>query len=130
MTLSGVLEHLRQLEKAGVVLPEPGIFGEEPDARRTTHFLEGRDRVEQVLQHLKCEMMNPLRAGLIFAETAPAKIARQIQGIKVGLIGKEIKRLESTCAHAVYNKEPSQFPQQNTTNRHKRSFLSLQPNVL
>ena len=93
MTLSGVLKHMKELEKAGVVRHEPGIFAETPDARKTIYFLEGRERVERLLQQLESDIMSPLRAGLIFGETA--KMARQIQGMRSGLMGKEKKGLES-----------------------------------
>jgi len=93
MTLSGVLKHMRELEKAGLVRQQPGIFAEKPDARKTLYFLEGRERVEKVLLQLENDVINPLRAGVIFGETA--KIARRIQGMKYGLIEKEKARLES-----------------------------------
>jgi len=93
MTLSGVLKHMRELEKAGLVRHEPGIFAEKPDARKTLYFLEGRERVEKVLQQLENDIVNPLRAGVIFSETA--KIARRIQGMRYGLVDKEKRCLES-----------------------------------
>jgi len=96
MTLSGVLKHMRELEKAGLVRHEPGIFAEKPDARKTIYFLEGRERVEKVLQGLENEIVNSLRAGTVFGETA--RIARQIQGIRREFVGKEKKRLESLLA--------------------------------
>lgn len=93
MTLSGVLKHMKALEKAGLVRHQPGIFAEKPDARKTIYFLEGRERVEKVLRQLENDIINPLRAGVIFGETA--KIFRQIQGMPHGLVGKDKKRLES-----------------------------------
>jgi len=93
MTLSGVLKHMRELEKAGLVRHEPGIFAEKPDARKTLYFLEGRERVEKVLQQLENDIVNPLRAGVIFSETG--KIARRVQGMRHGLVNKEKVRLES-----------------------------------
>lgn len=96
MTLSGVLKHTRELENAGIVRHEPGIFAEKPDARKTLYFLEGRERVERVLHQLENDIVNVLRAGVIFCETA--KAARQIEGMRGGLIGKEKKHLESLLA--------------------------------
>jgi DNA-binding transcriptional ArsR family regulator len=93
MTLSGVLKHMRELEKAGLVRHEPGIFAEKPDARKTLYFLEGRERVEKVLQQLEGDIVSPLRAGVIFSETA--KIARRVQGMRHGLVNKEKVHLES-----------------------------------
>ena len=96
MTLSGVLKHMRELEKAGLVRHEPGIFAEKPDARKTIYFLEGRERVEKVLKGLENEIVNSLQAGVVFGETA--RIARQISGMRRELVGKEKKRLESLLA--------------------------------
>lgn len=96
MTLSGVLKHMKGLEKAGLVRHEPGIFAEKPDARKTIYFLEGRERVEKVLQKLKDDIVDPLRAGVIFCETAD--FVRRIQGVGRGLTGNERRRLESLLA--------------------------------
>jgi hypothetical protein len=93
MTLSGVLKHMKELEKAGLVRHESGIFVEKPDARKTIYFLEGRERVEKMLRQLKTDIVNPLRAGVLFNETA--KVARRIQGMRRGLIEKEKERLKS-----------------------------------
>lgn len=93
MTLSGVLKHMKELEEAGLVRHQPGIFAEKPDARKAIYFLEGRERVERVVQQLENDIINPLRAGAIFGKTA--KIFRQIQGMPRGLIGRDRKRLES-----------------------------------
>jgi len=96
MTLSGVLKHMKALEKAGLVRHQPGIFAEKPDARKAIYFLEGRERVEKVLQRLENDIMNPLQAGVVFGETA--KVFREIQGMRGGLIGKDKKSLESLLA--------------------------------
>jgi predicted transcriptional regulator len=93
MTLSGVLKHMKELEKTGFVRHESGIFIGKPDARKTIYFLEGRERVEKMLQQLETDIMNPLHAGVLFSETA--KVARRIQGIRRGLIEKEKERLNS-----------------------------------
>lgn len=99
MTLSGVLKHMRELEKAGLVRSEPGIFSETPDARKTIYFLQGRERVEQVLRCLEIDVIERLRAGMIFDETA--KIARRVQGMNrpSGQDGKgRLEYLLSECA--------------------------------
>lgn len=93
MTLSGVLKHMKELEKAGMVRRESGIFGEKPDARKTIYFLEGRERVERVLHLLENDLMSQLRAGVIFAETA--QMAHQIEGTRRELTGKEKEHLAS-----------------------------------
>jgi len=96
MTLSGVLKHMKELEKIGIVRSEAGIFAETPDARKTIYFLEGRERVEKVLQHIQSDIADPLRAGLIFNEAS--KLARQLQGARHGLAGEERNQLESLLA--------------------------------
>jgi DNA-binding transcriptional ArsR family regulator len=96
MTLSGVLKHMKELEKIGVVRCEAGIFAETPDARKTIYFLEGRERVEGILQHLQGDIVDPLRAGLIFSEAS--KLARQLQGARYGLTGEQRSQLESLLA--------------------------------
>jgi len=93
MTLSGVLKHMKELEKAGLVRHESGIFVEKPDARKTIYFLEGRERVEKMLRQLETDIVNSLRAGVLFNETA--KVARRIQGMRHGLIEKEKEHLKS-----------------------------------
>lgn len=87
MTLSGVLKHMRELEKAGIVRHEPGIYAEKPDARKTIYSLEGRERIEKVLQLLEGEVVRALRAGVLFGETA--RVARQMQGARQGSFEKE-----------------------------------------
>jgi len=96
MTLSGVLKHMKELEKIGIVRSEAGIFAETPDARKTIYFLEGRERVEKVLQHIQSDIADPLGAGLMFNEAS--KLARQLQGARHGLAGEERNQLESLLA--------------------------------
>ena len=94
MTLSGVLKHMKELEKAGIVRHEPGIFTDKPDARKTIYSLEGRERVEKALHLLENEVIPALRVGVIFSETV--RLARQIQGNRHGPSEKE--RLEALLA--------------------------------
>jgi len=96
MTLSGVLKHMRELEKAGLVRHEPGIFGEKPDARKTIYFLEGRERVKKLLMLLESDIISLLRVGVVFGEVA--KIARQMLGTGHNLSDRDKKRLESLIA--------------------------------
>jgi hypothetical protein len=93
MTLSGVLKHMRELEKAGLVRHEPGIFAKTPDARKTIYFLEGRERISKIMEHLEADVKDPLKAGLIFHETG--EVARAIQGMRHELLREEKERLES-----------------------------------
>jgi hypothetical protein len=93
ITLPGLLKHMKELEDAGIVQKESGAFLPTPDARKTVYLLEGRERVEKILQQLEGDVMNLLLAGVIFSETA--KLARRIQGIGGKLVKEERERLES-----------------------------------
>jgi len=93
MTLSGVMKHMKQLEKAGVIRHESGVFAKRPDARKTIYLLEGRERVERLLRMLENEILKPLQAGAIFAKTA--KLAREVQRIGRELSKENSNLLES-----------------------------------
>jgi hypothetical protein len=58
--------------------------------------LEGRERVEKILQQLEGNVGNLLLAGATFSETA--KLARKVQGIGPKLVKEERNRLESLLA--------------------------------
>jgi DNA-binding transcriptional ArsR family regulator len=96
MTLPGLLKHMKELEDAGIVQRESGAFLPTPDARKTVYLLEGRERVEKILQQLEGNVGNLLLAGAIFSETA--KLARKVQGIGPKLVKEERNRLESLLA--------------------------------
>lgn len=93
ITLPGLLKHMKELEDAGIVQKESGAFLPTPDARKTIYLLEGRERVEKILQQLEGDVMKLLLAGVIFSETA--KLARRVQGIGGKLVKEERERLES-----------------------------------
>jgi DNA-binding transcriptional ArsR family regulator len=93
MSLPGLLKHMRELEDAGIVRQESGLFAKVADARKTIYTLEGRRRVEGMLQQLEENVANPLMAGLVFCETAG--LARRIQGIEAGATREERRRLSS-----------------------------------
>lgn len=96
MTLPGLLKHMRQLEEAGIVRHESGAFAKKPDARKTVYILEGKERIEKLLQQLEENVGNLLNAGVIFSETA--KKARLIQGMEAHMSKKEINSFESLLA--------------------------------
>jgi len=96
MTLPGVLKHMKELENAGIVRHESGVFAEIPDARKTIYLLEGKERVEKILKQLEENILDPLVAGAIFKETA--RLARKAQGLGPGLSREEINQLESLLA--------------------------------
>ena len=96
MSLPGVLKHMRELQDAGIVRRESGVFAEKPDARKAIYMLEGKERVEKILQQLERKVVDPLLAGVTFSETA--KLARKLQSTGPGQVKEEIKRLESLLA--------------------------------
>jgi len=96
MTLPGVLKHMKELENAGIVRRESGIFAEKPDARKTMYMLEGRERVQKIIQQLQENVTGPLQAGVIFSRTA--EIARKIQGMGPRMAKEERARLEDLLA--------------------------------
>lgn len=96
ITLPGLLKHMKELEDAGIVQKQSGAFLPKPDARKTIYLLEGRERVENILQQLERNVMNLLLAGVIFSETT--KLARRVQRTEQGLVKEERERLESLLA--------------------------------
>ena len=93
ITLPGLLKHMKELENAGLVRHESGIFAEKPDARKTIYILQGKERVEKLMHYLEEDIKSNLVAGKIFSEAS--KLARKIQGMGRGLGKKEIVRFES-----------------------------------
>jgi hypothetical protein len=66
------------------------------DARKTLYTLQGKERVEKILQQLETNVADPLEAGVIFSETA--KLARQVQGVGAPVTKEEQRRLEPLLA--------------------------------
>jgi DNA-binding transcriptional ArsR family regulator len=93
MSLPGVLKHMRELQDAGIVRQESGVFAKVSDARKTIYTLEGKKRVEKTLQQLEDNVANPLLAGLVFRETA--ELARKVEGVGSMVVRGERTRLES-----------------------------------
>jgi DNA-binding transcriptional ArsR family regulator len=96
ITLPGLLKHIKQLEEVGIVRHESGIFARKPDARKTIYSLEGKERVEKLLQCLENDVGNPLKTGVIFSETT--KTARLVQGMGPNVLEEEIEYLKSLLA--------------------------------
>jgi len=92
MTLPGLLKHIKILEDVGIVTQESGAFLPAPDARKTVYLLEGKERVEKILEQLEGNLGNLLMAGALFSETA--KLARKVQRTRHKLVKEERKRLE------------------------------------
>ncbi len=68
MTLPGLLKHLKELEDAGIVRHESGVFAQVSDARKTIYTLQGKERVEKMLQQLEDNVANPLKLDLYSAK--------------------------------------------------------------
>jgi len=93
MSLPGLLKHMRELEDTGIVRQESGLFAKVADARKTIYTLEGKTRVETMLQQLEENVAKPLMAGLVFCETA--ELARRIQGMGSVATREERRHLSS-----------------------------------
>jgi DNA-binding transcriptional ArsR family regulator len=93
MSLPGLLKHMRELQDAGIVRQESGLFAKVSDARKTIYTLEGKNRVEKMLDDLESKVANPLVAGLVFSETG--ELARKVQGIGAMASKEEKRRLAS-----------------------------------
>jgi DNA-binding transcriptional ArsR family regulator len=96
MTLPGLLKHMKELEDAGIVRHESGIYAEKPDARKTIYILEGKERIQKVLKLLEEKIATPLVAGLVFNETS--KLARRLQGMGDRSAREERESLKSLIA--------------------------------
>lgn len=98
ITLPGVLKHMRELEKAGIVRHESGIYSEKPDARKTIYILQGKERVQRIMDLLEKNISTILAAGIVFNETA--KLARRLQGVGRRISDEEqasLKELIAKC---------------------------------
>jgi predicted transcriptional regulator len=98
ITLPGVLKHMKELEKAGIVRHESGIYSEKPDARKTIYILQGKERVQRIMDLLEKSIGAILNAGIVFTETG--KLARRLQGVgrKIGEDEREsLKTLIAKC---------------------------------
>lgn len=93
ITLPGLLKHMKQLEAAGIVRHESGIFANKPDARKTVYSLQGKERVEKLLLFLENNVWNLLQTGVTFSETA--KVAQRVQRMGTNVPKEEIGRLKS-----------------------------------
>ena len=95
ITLPGLFKHMKKLEIAGIVRKESGgLILDEPDARKTIYLLEGKERVEKILEQLG-GVVEMLRAGVIFRKTAT--LSRKVQW-GVHLCTREKDSLESLLA--------------------------------
>jgi len=96
MSMPGVLKHMRELERTGIVRRESGAFMDKPDARKTIYMLEGKERVEKILDTLEKDVGTWLKVGVVFGETA--KLARRIQGMGSRATDKEREKLTALLA--------------------------------
>ena len=106
ITLPGLLKHMKELEDAGIVRRESGVFAKVPDARKTIYILEGKERVERILKKLR-SIEHPLVAGRVFAETA--RLVRKIQGIGATLITDEEKKNVASLLNQCESNEVSRY---------------------
>ncbi len=77
ISLPGLLRHVRELENAGIIRQDSGFLLPTPDARTRVYIIQGKDRVEEVLQGL-VTLKTKLTAGMVFSELS--KCARYLMG--------------------------------------------------
>lgn len=103
LSLPGLLKHMKLLEDAGVVRKEPGWILREPDARKAVYFLEGKERVERILQQI-AGAGDLLLAGETFKKTS--RLARRVDGFDPKMSAEErkhFKTLVEKCeSHGIY----------------------------
>jgi predicted ArsR family transcriptional regulator len=93
ITLPGALKHMRELENAGIVRHESGIYSEKPDARKTIYILQGKERVQKIMDLLEKDIASIMDAGIVFTETS--KLARRLQGVGRRITDEERESLKT-----------------------------------
>ena len=93
ITLPGVLKHMRELERAGIVRHESGIYSEKPDARKTIYMLQGKERVAKIMELLEKNVASILNAGIVMTETS--RLSRRLQGIGRKISDEERENLKA-----------------------------------
>lgn len=92
ITLSGLLKHMADLERVGIVRHDSGIFREPPDARKSVYLIQGKDRVIRVLKTLS-GLGSELAAGKAFCELS--RLARSVLAAGTIPQPRERKSLEN-----------------------------------
>jgi predicted transcriptional regulator len=95
MSLPGVLKHMKELENAGIIRHESGIYADKPDARKTIYILEGKDRIQKILNQLE-NVTYYLMTGVIFNQTS--QLARKLQGTSSKFTREEKETFKSLLA--------------------------------
>jgi predicted transcriptional regulator len=96
ITLPGVLKHMRELEKAGIVRHESGIYSEKPDARKTIYILQGKERVQKIMDLLEKNVATILNAGIVVTDAS--RLARRLQGVGRKITEEEAESLKNLIA--------------------------------
>jgi predicted transcriptional regulator len=96
ITLPGVLKHMKELEEAGMLRRESGAFIKKPDARKTIYMLEGKERVQKIMNQLENDVGNMLKAGAMFSKTS--NLARKIQRVGGKPMKQDKEQLKSLIA--------------------------------
>lgn len=96
ITLPGVLKHMRELERAGIVRHESGIYSDKPDARKTIYLLQGKERVAKIMELLEKNVASILNAGIVITETS--RLARRLQGVGRKMTDEEKENLKALVA--------------------------------
>ena len=103
LTLPGLLRHMRKLEDVGLVRQESGGFLPNPDARRRVYLIQGKERVEKILQSWS-ELSETLKASTAFSKLT--RMARTVFSRGMIPLGKDAaafeKLLESCESEEIY----------------------------
>jgi hypothetical protein len=67
ITLPGLLRHIHELEKVGIIRQDSGFFLPKPDTRKRVYIIQGKDRVKEILGSLT-KLKTKLTAGMVFSE--------------------------------------------------------------
>jgi hypothetical protein len=93
MSLPGLFKHMRILEDAGIVRMVSGGLVDPPDARKNVYFLEGKERVERILDQLENNVCSLLMAMEMF--NMASKLALKLDRVGPRMLTLERENFES-----------------------------------
>jgi len=111
MSLPGLFKHMQILEKAGIVRQmSGGIVLDKPDARKTIYLIEGKERVERILQQLETNVANLLLAGEMFrriSRLAPRvlEVGPKFRKEERNLFERLLEQCESTDVYSLLTED-------------------------
>jgi len=93
MTLPGLFKHMSILEETGIVRMVSGGLVDPPDARKNLYFLEGKERLERILQQLENNVCNLLLAMEMF--NTASKLALKLDRVGPKMLTEEREHFRS-----------------------------------